>query len=89
MLSEPNRSLSKHFNPTDDYLCYKEPKSPFILIFSELFTVLLKLRTNGNIEKRGALFWTGRTSTSSLRSHTDPFAFSAVLPRLSEQKVSI
>ena len=42
----------------------------------------LKLWTNGNIERQGALLWTGRTSTRCLCSLTDPFAFSTVLPLL-------
>ena len=44
----------------DDYLYYKEPKIPLnlfcILIFNEYLS--LKLRTNGNIERRGPLLCT-------------------------------
>ena len=62
---------------TDNYLCYKEPKSPynFFLILILTNYLRLKLQTNGNIERRVALLCSGRTSTSCLRSHTDPFAF--------------
>ena len=42
---------------TDDYLCYKEPESPYnfflILIFNELS---LKLQTNGNIDDEELFF---------------------------------
>ena len=51
--------------------------------------LLLKLQRNGSSERREALLWTGRKSNSCLRSHTDPFAFSTVLPRLSKQKISM
>ena len=50
---------------TDDYLCYKEQKSLYNLFHILIFT--LKLRTNGNIERRVDLLWIGRTSTFSLR----------------------
>ena len=49
----------------------------------------LKFRTNSNIERRGALLWTVRTSTFSLRSHRDPIAFLIALPRVSDQKISM
>ena len=48
---------------TNDYVCYKETRSPYhfllILIFNELL-LSLKLRMNDNIKRRGALLWTGR-----------------------------
>ena len=74
---------------TDDYVIRNEKILTifFILIFNELLN--LKLRTNGNIERRGALLWTVRASTFSLRSHRDLFAFVRALPRLSDQKISI
>ena len=65
---------------TDDYLCYKETKSPynFFSYFWYLTNYLcLKLRTNCNIERWAALLCSGRISTSCLRSHTDPFTFFA------------
>ena len=75
---------------TDDYLCYKEPKSPnnffLILIYNELS---LKFRTNGNIERRRALLWTVRATTFRLRSHKDPIAFLTAMPRRSDQKISL
>ena len=51
--------------------------------------LILKLRTNGNIERREALLWTVSTSTSCLRSHADPFAFFTALPRVADQKIDI
>ena len=76
---------------TDDYLYYKQPKSSYnfflVLIFNELYK--FKTLDNGNIERRGALLWTLRTSTFSLRNHTDPFAFFTALPWLSDQKISM
>ena len=70
---------------TDDYLCYKEQESPYNFFHILIFTnyLRLKLRTNGNIERRVDLLWTGRTLICCSCSHTDPFAFSSVLPRLS------
>ena len=45
---------------TDDYryLCYKEQKSPYNFFHILIFTnyLRLKLRTNGNIERRVVLF---------------------------------
>ena len=75
---------------TDNYLCYRYQKvlATFfflILIFNELLR--LKLRMNDNIERLGALLWTGRKPKCCLCSHTDRFAFSTVLPRLSDQKI--
>ena len=48
---------------TDDYLCYKEPKSPYnLFVIITLHNYLsLKLRTNGNIERRVAQLCSGRT----------------------------
>ena len=70
---------------TDDYLCYKGPKSPYnfilILIFSELF----KFKTWDGELFSGLV----RISTFSLRSHRDHFAFFTALPRLSDQKISM
>ena len=62
---------------TDDYLCYKEPKSSSkcFLILNLTNYLSLKFRTNGNIERRGDLLWTGRKSSSCLRSQTDPLCF--------------
>ena len=76
---------------TDDYICYKEPKNPYnFFLFKYLTNYLsLKLRTNCNIERRGPLLCTARTSTFSLRSHKDPFAFFTTLPRRSDQKISM
>ena len=74
----------------DHYLCYKEPKSPynFFLLFQYLTNYLsLKLRTNGNIERRRAILWTTRASTFSLRSHKNPFAIVTALPRCSDPKI--
>ena len=50
------------------------------------YDICLKLRANGNIERRRALLWTVRTSTFSLRSHRDPIAFFTALPRVTDQK---
>ena len=74
---------------TDDYLCYKEPKSPynFFLILILTSYLSLKLRTNGDIERPRALLWTVMTSTFSLRSHKDPLAFVTALPPSSDQKI--
>ena len=47
----------------------------------------LKLRTNGNIERRRALLWTVRVTTFRLRSHKDHFAFFTALPQWSDQKL--
>ena len=44
---------------------------------------------NVYIERRGALVWTIRTSTFSLRSHRDPFVFFTALPRFLGQKISM
>ena len=76
---------------TDAYLCYKEQKSPYKFFHILIFTnyLRLKLRTISNIERRVVLLCSGRTSTSYLRRHTDPFAFFTALPRLSDQKVSM
>ena len=65
-------------NVNDDYLCYKEQKSPYNFFHILIFTnyLRLKLRTNGNIERRVDLLWTGRILTCCLCSHTDPLAFS-------------
>ena len=61
---------------TDDYLRYKEPKSPYTFLFQYLTNYLsLKLRTNGIVERWDALLCTVRTSTFTLHSHKDPFAF--------------
>ena len=72
---------------TDDYryLCYKEQKSPYNFFHILIFTnyLILKLRTNDNIQRRVALLWSGRTSTSCLGSHTDPFVFCIAFPLLS------
>ena len=75
---------------TNDYLCYKEPNSPynfFILILNEIF----KFKTSEEWQhwKTGALLWTGRTSTFCLRSHRDPFAFFKALARFSDQKINM
>ena len=59
---------------TDGYLCYKEQKSPYNFFHILIFT-------NGNIERRVDLLWTGRILICCSCSHTDPFAFSSVLPR--------
>ena len=75
---------------TDYYLCYKETKCPynfFLILISNEF-ICLKLRTNGNIERRGALLWTVRTSTFSLRSHRDPFVFSTALRDFQTRKLA-
>ena len=48
----------------------------------------LKLRTNENNERWGALLWTERASIFCLRSHRDPFAFFIALARLSVQKIN-
>ena len=79
------------FIVTDDYLCYKEPKSPYnFFLFIYLTNYLsLKLRTNGNIVRRGPLLRTVRTSTFNLWSHSDPIAFFTTLPRVSDQKMSL
>ena len=67
---------------TDDYLRYKKTK--------QLTNYLsLKLRTNGNIERRELFPCTLRTSTFSSRSHKDPFGFFTTLPRRSDQKMSM
>ena len=46
---------------TDDYLCYKKPKSPYnfflILIFNELFKFKTSDQCNGNIIRSVALLW--------------------------------
>ena len=44
---------------------------------------------NGNVERRGALLWSGRTSTSCLRSPTDPFAFFTGLPATFRPEISM
>ena len=66
------------------YLCYKEPKSPYnvVLIYCIRNCLRLKLRMNGNIERREARLWTERKSNCCLRSHTNSFTFPTVLPRL-------
>ena len=76
---------------TDDYLYYKKQKSPYNLLHILIFTnfLRLKLRTNGNIERRVDPLWTGRALTCCLCSHTDQFAFFTALPRLSDQKISM
>ena len=75
----------------DNYLCYMGPKSPYnFFLFWYLTNYLrLKLRTNGNVERRGPLLWNGSKSNCCLRIQTDPFAFSTVLSRLSDQKISM
>ena len=75
---------------TDDYLRFKEPKTPYnFFLFQYLTNYLsLKLRTNENTERRGALLWTERTSTFCLRSHRDPFAFFKALARFSDQRIN-
>ena len=47
----------------------------------------LKLRTNGNVERRGA--FSGRTSTFNLRSDRDSIAFFTALPRVSDLKIIV
>ena len=70
---------------------YKEQKSPYNFFHILIFTnyLCLKLRTNGNIERRVDLLWTGRTLICCSCSHTDPFAFFIALPLLSKQKISM
>ena len=51
-------------------------------LFAKVKRSRLKFRTNGNIERRRALLWTGRISNCCLSTHTDPFAFPKELPRL-------
>ena len=60
-----------------------------IFLFQYLTNYLsLKLRTNENNERRGALPWTERTSTFCLRSHRDPFAFFTALPQFQTRKLA-
>ena len=72
------------------HLCYKAPKSLNIFFLFWYLTIYLRLKlpTNGNIEKQGALLWTGRKSNFCSCSQTDPFAVSTVLPRLLDQKLA-
>ena len=73
---------------TVNYLCYKEQKSPYNFFHILIFTnyLRLKLRTNGNIDRRE--LDSGLEGNQTVCSHTDPFAFSTVLPQLSDQKIS-
>ena len=68
--------------------CMTHNKHSFFL-FQYLTNYLsLKLRTNENNERRGALLWTERASTFCLRSHRDHFAFFIALARLCDQKIN-
>ena len=75
---------------SDDYLCYKEQKIPYIFFLILIFNELFKFKTSDERQlwkTASPLLWTVRASTFSLRSHKDPFAFDSVLPRSSDQKI--
>ena len=76
-----------HYLFTRNYFPLHDTQRTFL--FQYLTNYLrVKLRTNENNERQGALLWTERASPFCLRSHRDPFAFFIASARLSDQKIN-
>ena len=75
----------------DDYLCYKEPENPYNFFLNLIFNELFKFKTSNEWQhwKTGSFTPKCYLRSYCLRSHTNPFPFSTVLPRLWDQKISM